>query len=57
MTQEQNPQTPTGTAPEDVGSLDAAARAFELREEALSQDEGEAETETCLLYTSDAADD
>lgn len=46
MTQEQNPQTPTGTAPEDVGSLDAAARAFELREEALSQDEGEAETET-----------
>lgn len=44
MTQEQNPQTPTDEAPDDVGSLDAAARAFELRETPQDQ-EGEPETE------------
>ena len=47
MIQEQTPQTPTESAPEDVGSLDAAALAFQKREEALSQEpETEAETET-----------
>ena len=44
MTQEQNPQIPTDSAPDDVGSLDAAARAFELRETPQDR-EGEPETE------------
>ena len=61
MSQEQNPQIPTDTAPDDVGSLDAAARAFELRETATEEPEAEPEAtepaDTCLLYTSDAADD
>lgn len=46
MTQEQTPQTPTAQAPEEVGSLDAAALAFQQREEALAQPEQEAEAET-----------
>ena len=43
MIQEQNPQTPTDSAPEDTGSLDAAARAFEQREEAEATPEADAE--------------
>jgi hypothetical protein len=43
MSQEQNPQIPTDTAPDDVGSLDAAARAFELRETAPEETEAEPE--------------
>ena len=46
MTQEQNPGLPTAQAPEEVGSLDAAALAFQQREEALAQPEQEAEAET-----------
>lgn len=43
MSQEQTPDTQTGTAPEDTGSLDAAARAFEQREEAEATPEADAE--------------
>ena len=43
MSQEQNPDTQTDAAPEDTGSLDAAARAFEQREEAEAQPEADAE--------------
>jgi hypothetical protein len=43
MSQEQNPDTQTDTAPEDTGSLDAAARAFEQREEAEATPEANAE--------------
>ena len=43
MSQEQNPDTQTTTAPEDTGSLDAAARAFEQREEAEATPEADAE--------------
>lgn len=43
MSQEQNPDTQTDTAPEDTGSLDAAARAFEQREEAEATPEADAE--------------
>jgi hypothetical protein len=43
MDQEQNPDTQTDTAPEDTGSLDAAARAFEQREEAEATPEADAE--------------
>ena len=46
MQQEQTPQSPTDTAPDDVGSLDAAARAFELREQAPEQSEAEPDTDT-----------
>lgn len=52
MIQEQNPQAPTATAvPDDVGSLDAAARAFEQRETTPEDPEVLPET------TADAADD
>lgn len=37
MIQEQNPSNPTDTAPEEVGSLDAAAQAFAMREQAEPQ--------------------
>jgi len=43
MSQEQTPDTQTTTAPEDTGSLDAAARAFEQREEAEAAPEAVAE--------------
>ena len=43
MSQEQTPDTQTTTAPEDTGSLDAAARAFEQREEAEATPESDAE--------------
>lgn len=43
MSQEQTPDTQTDTAPEDTGSLDAAARAFEQREEAEATPEADAE--------------
>jgi hypothetical protein len=43
LNQEQNPDTQTTTAPEDTGSLDAAARAFEQREEAEAEPEADAE--------------
>ena len=40
MTQEQNPQTPAvQSVPDEAGSLDAAARAFQLREEPPEQPE------------------
>lgn len=52
MIQEQNPQTPTEqSVPDDVGSLDAAARAFGQREEATDETEAKPETEA------EAADD
>lgn len=56
MIQEQNLQTPTNTAPEEVGSLDAAALAFEKREEALLQDEGKTEAETEIETQDDDPD-
>lgn len=50
MTQEQNPTSQPDEATGELGSLDAAALAFEKREQALSTDEvdteAEAETET-----------
>lgn len=48
MTQEQNPQIPTDTAPEEAGSLDAAALAFEQRAQGpeTADTEDEAVTET-----------
>lgn len=48
MTQEQNPQIPTDEAPDDVGSLDAAARAFEQREQAedVPEADPQADSET-----------
>lgn len=45
MTQEQTPEIQTESAPEELGSLDAAALAFEKREQALAE-AGEPETET-----------
>ena len=45
MTQEQTPELQTESAPEELGSLDAAALAFEKREQALAE-AGEPETET-----------
>ena len=46
MTQEQNPQIPTDEAPDDAGSLDAAARAFEQRELAQESTEGDTDEAT-----------
>lgn len=45
MTQEQTPAIQTDTAPEELGSLDAAALAFEKREQALAEADAEPETE------------
>ena len=38
MTQEQNPSTQTDSAPENLGSLDAAAQAFAMRDEPTPQE-------------------
>lgn len=46
MTQEQTPEIQTDTAPEELGSLDAAALAFEKREQALAEADAEPETDT-----------
>lgn len=46
MTQEQTPEIQTDTAPEELGSLDAAALAFEKREQALAEVDAEPETDT-----------
>ena len=45
MEQEQNLQPPTESAPEEAGSLDAAALAFEKREQAPQEPAAEAEAE------------
>lgn len=45
MTQEQTPEIQTESAPEELGSLDAAALAFEKREQALAEAEAEPDTE------------
>jgi hypothetical protein len=44
MTQEQTPASQTESAPDELGSLDAAALAFEKREQALEEPEAETDT-------------
>lgn len=52
----QNPDSPTAEAPDDTGSLDAAARAFEQREQPVPEEGADAEPAAEAEDDSEAAD-